>query len=112
MIDATELLGLRLSGDGKCLRLRVRDQNGQALSLSLPVCWLNAMRTTLPRTTDIDIIHALDSWSMDRFNNGQELVLTLRTSEGQSISFAMKPWQIEGMATIASYGNSPGTTVH
>jgi hypothetical protein len=47
--------------------------------------------------------------------NGQDLVLTLRTPEGQSVSFAMKPWQVEGMATIAHYGNSgraPGTTVH
>jgi hypothetical protein len=115
MIEATELLGLRVSADGKCLRLRVRDKNGQAVSLSLPVCWLNAMLTALPRTTGIDTVHPLDSWSMDRLNNGQELVLTLRTPEGQSVSFAMKPWQVEGMATIASYGSSgrsPQTTVH
>jgi hypothetical protein len=51
---------------------------------------------------------------MDRVGNGQDLVLTLRTPEGQAVSFAMKPWQVEGMATIATYGNaarSP-TTVH
>jgi hypothetical protein len=115
MINATELLGLRLSADGRCLRLRIRDQNGRALSLSLPVCWLNAMLTALPRTTGVDTVHALDSWSMDRLNNGQDLVLTLRTPEGQSVSFAMKPWQVEGMATIATYGTSgrsSQTTVH
>ena len=114
MIEATELLGLRLSADGKCLRLRVRDQNGQALSLSLPVCWLNLMLNALPRTTGVDTIHALDSWSMDRLNDGQDLVLTLRTPKGQSVSFSMKPWQVEGMATIATYGTSgrPQTTVH
>ncbi|MGD0109823.1 MAG: hypothetical protein ABSC06_38240 [Rhodopila sp.] len=43
---------------------------------------------------------------MDRIGNGQDLVLTLRTPEGQAVSFAMKPWQVEGMATIATYGNS------
>lgn len=115
MIDATELLGLRLSADGKCLRLRIRDQKGEALSLSLPVCWLNAMQTALPRTTGTDAIHALDNWSMDRSANGQEVILTLRTPEGQSVSFAMKPWQVEGMATIATHGTSarsPQTTVH
>jgi hypothetical protein len=52
---------------------------------------------------------------MDRIDNGQDLVLTLRTPEGQSVSFAMKPWQVEGMATIATYGTSGRTgvtTVH
>jgi hypothetical protein len=115
MIEATELLGLRVSADGKCLRLQVRDKNGEALSLSLPVCWLNAMLDALPRTTGVDTIHALDSWSMDRLNNGQDLVLTLRAPEGQSVSFAMKPWQVEGMATIATYGTSDRSsqnTVH
>ena len=35
MIEATELIGVRLSSDGKCLRLRVRDQNGQTVSCSV-----------------------------------------------------------------------------
>jgi hypothetical protein len=45
---------------------------------------------------------------MDRTPNGQELVLTLRTPQGQVVSFAIKPWQVEGMATIATYGNTAG----
>jgi hypothetical protein len=115
MIEAVELLGLRLSADGASLRLRVRDQGGQVVSLSLPCCWLNTMINALPRASDVDTVHALDSWSMDRLDNGQDLVLTLRTPEGQAVSFAMKPWQVEGMATIATYGASggvPGRTVH
>jgi hypothetical protein len=38
--------------------------------------------------------------------NGQDLVLTLHTPEGLAISFALKPWRVEGMATIATYGGS------
>jgi hypothetical protein len=52
---------------------------------------------------------------MDRAGNGQELVLTLRTPEGIAVSFTTKPWQLEGMATIATYGNAgplPVKTVH
>jgi hypothetical protein len=30
----------------------------------------------------------------------------LRTPEGAAISFTLKPWQVEGMATIANYGNA------
>jgi hypothetical protein len=115
MIDAMELIGVRVSSDGKRLRLRVRDQNGQTVSFSLPTGWLNAMLTALPQSFATGTVLPLDSWSMDRIGNGQDLVLTLRTPQGQAVSFAMKPWQVEGMATIATYGNSErtsGTTMH
>jgi hypothetical protein len=115
MIEATELIGVLVSSDGKRLRLRVRDQDGQTVTFSLPSCWLNAMLTALPRSSGADTVHPLDSWTMDRTGNGQDLVLTLRTPEGQAVSFVMKPWQVEGMATIATYGGSgrtSSTTIH
>jgi hypothetical protein len=115
MIDAMEMIGVGVSPDGKNLRLRVRDRDGKVVSVSFPTDWLNAMVTALPHPCDGDTVHALESWSMNRIGNGQELVLTLRTPQGQAVSFAMKPWQVEGMATIATYGNSrptQHTTVH
>jgi hypothetical protein len=111
MIEAKELTGLRLSSDGTSLRLRIRDQDGKMVSLSLPVCWLNLMLNALPQSSSPDTIHPLDSWSMDRIGDGRDLVLTLRTPEGQAVSFAMKAWQVEGMATIATYGTSGRTSV-
>jgi hypothetical protein len=42
--------------------------------------------------------------------NGQDLVLTLRTPQGLAISFATKPWQVEGMATIATDGRARPAT--
>jgi DNA topoisomerase IB len=115
MIDATELIDIRVSPDGTQLRLRLRDQSGQSLTFSLPASWLNAMLSALPASTGAAMVHPLDSWSMDRAPDSQDLVLTLRTPEGQAVSFAMKPWQVEGMATIASYGKpgrTAGTTIH
>ena len=115
MIDAVELLDVRLSADGKCLRLRLRDRDGQAVSLSVPICWLNTILGAVPRSSLAGTVHRLDSWSLDRPGDGQNLVLTLRTPEGQAVRFAMKPWQVEGMATIATYGGAgqtPRTTVH
>ncbi len=84
----------------------MRDQDGRTVLFSLPACWLNAMLDTVPQATEPDTVYPLDSWSMDRTGNGQDLVLMLRTPEGGAISFAMKPWHIEGMATIATYGHS------
>ncbi len=114
-IEATDLIGVRLSSDGKRLRLRLRDQTGQSVSVSLPACWLSAMLNAVPPLNRGEAVHPLESWSMDHVGIGEDLVLTLRTPEGQAISFLMKPWQVEGMATIATYGRTGGTpdgTVH
>jgi hypothetical protein len=43
------------------------------------------------------------------------MILTLRTPEGMAISFTVKPWQVQGMATVATYGASgegTGRTIH
>jgi len=32
------------------------------------------------------------------------MILTLYTPEGLAISFTIKPWQVQGMATVAMYG--------
>ena len=115
MIDAMELIDVRMSADGESLRLHVRDQSGETVSVSFPACWLNTMLNAVPQAHRPDKVHPLDSWSMDRIGNGQDLVLTLRTPEGQAVSFTIKPWQVQGMATIATYGNSrhaPTRTLH
>jgi hypothetical protein len=114
-IDATDLITVRLSPDGKRLRLRIRDQSGQRVSVSLPACWLNALLSAVPPLGGGEAVHPLDSWSMDHVGIGEDLVLTLRTPEGQAISFLMKSWQVEGMATIATYGRpaeTPDGTIH
>lgn len=114
-LDATELTSVQLSHDRQCLQLQLRDQTGRVVTLSLPANWLNALQNAMPREVESGSVHKLDSWSMDRAGNGQELVLTLRTPEGIAISFTAKPWQVEGMATIATYGNSepaPAKTLH
>jgi len=107
MIDAADLIGVRLSADGKRLRLQVRDQSGQTISVSLPACWLNALLSTVPQlSATAGTVHPLESWSMEPVGSGEDLVLTLRTPEAQAISFLLKPWQVKGMATIATYGGS------
>ena len=86
--------------------LNLLDDTGQRISLSLPANCLNAVLAVAPRHTEPGAVHKLDTWNMGMAENGQDLVLTLRTPEGLAISFALKPWQVEGMATIAAYGSS------
>ena len=109
-IDATELVDVRLSADRTRLLLRLRDQAGQSVRLSLPTACLNAMMTAMPQQVDTGTVHSLDTWTMGAGENGEDLVLTLRTPQGLAISFTAKPFQVEAMATIATYGRGHPTT--
>jgi hypothetical protein len=105
-IDANQLTEARLSADGTRVILTMLDQAGQKVSLSLPANCMNTVMAAMPDRADRGEVHKLDSWNMGVAGNGQDLLLTLRTPEGVAISFTLKPWQVEGMATIATYGNT------
>jgi hypothetical protein len=103
-IDATSVIDVRLSQDGQRVHLRLRDAAGQVTSLSLPAACVNAVLTALPRRVEPGSVHPLDTWSMTPAPNGQQFLLTLCTPEGQSVAFTTSPHQVQGMATIATYG--------
>lgn len=110
-IDAAEFVSVRLSPDRNRLTLMLRDAMGQSISLTLPTACLNTVLTAMPQQINRGTLHSLDSWSMEPAENGQDVVLTLRTPDGLAISFAAKPWQVEGMATIATYGRGSRPSV-
>jgi hypothetical protein len=103
-IDAAVLDGARLSPDGTRLVLLLRDAEGRKIALSLPMSYLNTVLTATPRTAEAGTVHPLDTWNMAPAKNGRDMILTLCTPEGTEISFTIKPWQVQGMATIATYG--------
>ncbi|MGA3005077.1 MAG: hypothetical protein ABSE20_25485 [Acetobacteraceae bacterium] len=105
-IDANKLTEIRLSEDATRVTMTLLDASGQQVLLSLPANCLNAVVSVVPRQVAPDVVHRLDSWSMCVVENGQDLLLTLRTPEGVATSFTLKPWQLEGMATIATYGSA------
>ena len=105
-VDADQMTEVRLSADGARLNLDLLDSKGQKVSLSLPTSCLNTMLSVMPRHAKPGSVHKLDSWNMGVAENGQDLLLTLRTPVGLAISFTLKPWQVEGMATIATYGSA------
>ena len=105
-IDADQVTEVRLSADGTRVMLILVDDTGQRISLSLPANCLNAVLSVAPRHAEPGAVHKLDTWNMGVAEDGQDLVLRMRTPEGLAISFTLKPWQVEGMATIATYGSS------
>ncbi len=105
-IDATELLDVRVSPDRTRLVPRLRDHAGQSVSLSLPTACLNTLLTAMPQQGEIGTVHPLDTWTMEPTENGQDLVLTLRTPQGLAISFTAKAFQVEAMATVATHSRA------
>jgi hypothetical protein len=113
-IDA-ELDGARLSLDGSRLILLLHDAAGQKVSLSLPTQCLSAVLTAAPQPVACGTVHSVETWSMSSGKNGQDMILTLCTPEGMVMSFALKSWQAESMATVATHvstRNSVGRSVH
>jgi hypothetical protein len=102
-IDA-ELDGVRISPDGSRLILLLRDATGQKVSLSLPMGCLNVVLAAAPQPAEPGNVHSVETWNMSQAGNGRDMTLTLCTPEGMTISFAIKPWQVQGMATVATYG--------
>ena len=108
-IDA-ELDGVRLSPDGSRLILLLRDTSGQKVSLSLPTECMNAVLTAAPEPAACGTVHAVETWNMAPGAPGQDMVLTLCTKEGLVMSFTIKAWQAEGMATVAAHGSTRSGT--
>jgi len=113
-IDA-DLDGVRVSPDGSRLILLLRDAAGQKVSLSLPRSCVSTVMTAAPRPADAGPVHSVETWSMSLAENGQDIILTLCTPDGMVMSFTIKSWQAQGMATVAIYGttrDSANRSVH
>jgi hypothetical protein len=101
-IDA-ELDGVRVSPDGSRLILLLHDAAGQKVSLSLPTRCLSTVLTAAPQPAAAGTVHSVETWNMSPAANGQDMTLTLCTPQGMVISFTIKSWQAEGMATVATH---------
>lgn len=107
-IDVAELDGVQLSPDGTRLILLTRDATGQRVSLSLPRNCLGAVLTAAPRPTQTGTPHAVDVWNMSLAENGKDAVMTFCTEDGLVMSFTIKSWQVQAMATVATHTVPPG----
>ena len=101
-LDASALDSVEVTGDGR-LRLRLRDASGHAASLTLPLECLGAVLAAVPAVGDT--VRPLAAWSLGA--GGGDLVLTLRTPDGASVAFAVKPWQIAAIASLAGPAAPP-----
>jgi hypothetical protein len=106
-IDAAEVNGVDVIDDGLRLRLRLRDQDGRAASVSLPADSLGAVLAAALRDAGEPpagqgAVQRLEGWSLRRGEHA--LLLTLSLPGGATITLAVQPWQIAAIASLAGQG--------
>jgi hypothetical protein len=110
-IDAAELNWVEVTDNGQRLCLRMLDRAGRPASVSLPVACLNAVLSAVPRSASDLLsdgrgeVHTIDGWSLGQDKDG--LALTLHLPDGARITFAVKPSQIEAMASLVGHVGAP-----
>lgn len=103
-ILADGLTTFGIAPDGERVSLNVRDHDGTEAALELPTLCLNQMLMTLPRIIQtalrkarndpsLRLVHALETYTLELGTpdaaGERRLILTLRTSGGFAVSFAL-----------------------
>jgi hypothetical protein len=111
LIEVSELHCIEVAQDEKTICLRVRDRDGRAASVRLPVGCLNAVANAIPRP-ERELInqsspHEVGSWSLAACPTG--LILSLNLPNAAKITFSIQPWQLAAMASLAPRLNTRTT---
>ncbi len=107
-IEGRELTNCEVSADGSVVRLGLRDASGAATVLKLPVDQAGALGMTLPSLIEralrnryqdesLRYVHPLGSWALETTTDPGVVMVTLRTSDGFGVSFAMAATQREAL---------------
>ena len=108
-IDGRQLTACEISADGSQVRLGVLDAAGNPAMLTLPVDQAGALGMTLPsvveqalrlryRDESLRYVHPLGDWVLELASESGVVMLTLRTSDGFGVCFALQPAQREVLA--------------
>jgi hypothetical protein len=111
-IDGKRLTSLDVAPDCSFFRLNLIDAEGKAVSVALPTGCLNELLITLPRIitramhakygdNSMRLVYALDEWQLETATGDERLILTLRTTDGFDVAFALSHRDIEAMSRAA-----------
>jgi hypothetical protein len=100
MIRAKHLTTFSVAPDGSSVAIGVADEEGQAAALTLPAECLRALIMTLPDMMrralrlqhgdpSLRLVYPVASWEIEYSTRPEIRIVTLRTSDGFHVSFAM-----------------------
>jgi hypothetical protein len=99
-ICSRKLTVCRVSADGSSVGLEFLDHTGTRVALELPLEQAEAIVMTLPHllaratklrtgSEDARYVFGLDEWSIERVDNDNCLIATLKTTDGFEVSFGI-----------------------
>ena len=120
IIRGVQLTTFDVAPDGGSVAIHVTDDQGSPSTLVLPTECLNALMMTLPDIVrrslqarygdpSMRVVYPVGSWSLERSAVPGNVIVTLRTPGGFSVSFGLSPLELLRMWTQgASTGAEPG----
>ena len=99
-IHAKRLTTFSVAADGASVAIGVADEEGQAGALVMPAECLRALMMTLPEMMrralrlqhgdpSLRLVYPLTYWEVERSTQRETFIVTLGTSDGFHVSFAM-----------------------
>jgi hypothetical protein len=101
-IHAKRLTTFSVAADGTTIAIGVADEEDQAGALVLPADCLRALVMTLPEMMrralrlqhddpSLRLVYSVAEWEIERSTQRETFIVTLATSDGFHVSFAMTP---------------------
>jgi hypothetical protein len=115
VIEGAVVNRCEIAADGSSVRLGFRDREGRPVALILPPDCVSALIMTLPgimqqlvrlkhRDPSLRVVYPLGGWTVEQASDGESLILSLRTGDGFSVAFSLKPPEL---AQIADASDAP-----
>jgi hypothetical protein len=109
IINGKMLTTFEVASDGSTISINVIDQNSGPGSLVLPVECFQQMMMTLPemlqqalkrkyRDPSLRITYPVSGWRLEASTDPSNLILTLSTGDGFSVSFTLGEQQLAALA--------------
>jgi hypothetical protein len=115
IIRAKQLTTFSVAADGTSVAIGVADEEGRAGALLLPAECLKALIMTLPEMMrralrlrhgdrNLRLVYPVAGWEVERSTRPGAFIVTLRTSDGFHVSFAVTAKDLREMAEAAPSG--------
>jgi hypothetical protein len=113
------LTSCEVSNDGQQIRLAAQDATGAPINLCLSHDQAGSLAMTLPRLLSaalkaryrdpaLKFVFPLKDYQLEGTPGRKDLILSLRTSDGFEVSFAVTPATLSKLSELASIHEAPG----
>ncbi len=122
-MDRSAIKGERLTTwavtpDGERVRLGFEDEAGRPCAVNLPINVLSALMMTIPRILrqalavrfadgSLRMIHELGEWRVERAVEADASILSLATSDGFEVTFAVTTAEADRLGEMLRYSALP-----